>query len=118
MSTRWRPDTCLCELEFTNGPEALPTFITRCPEHLESSEAIVVAECAGKNAARSLLLDAGVALVDISTRFTVVGNGKRSLSITVPKGTPPLQADAIVARLAEWRYPSAYADRIAIRPRT
>lgn len=117
MPTRWGPDTCRCTFDFNDGPRQLPTFITRCAVHLTETEEVVVAECAGKNAAWSLLTDAGVAGADIVFRFTPAGRGKRVCTLSVPADSPVIVVDAIIARLAECGYKASFSDRIVIVPR-
>ncbi len=117
MPTRWRPDTCGCELVFNEGPNRLPTFITRCPTHRDESAQTVVAEVAGKNAVLSLLVDAGVDHAAIAVRFDARGRGKRACTVSVPAGVSPVSAGAVVEKLAQWKYPSAFADNIVVVPR-
>lgn len=94
MATRWRPDTCGCELIFKDGSENTPTFVKRCNDHLQDTELTVWDENRQKNKTVSAALEAGVNEEDIHWVFEKKGAGPRHLMFTIPNGSPSLNVTA------------------------
>jgi len=86
--TRWRPDTCGCELIFKDGPENTPTFVKQCNDHLQDTELTVWDENREKNKSISILMEAGFKEEDITWEFEKKGGGQRLLKIYVPLAGP------------------------------
>ncbi len=86
MGTRWRPNTCGCELDFVDGPKQPPTHLTRCPEHQADDGLVVWDENRGLNRTLKLLETQGIAPETVLWAFTprVAPQGRRSLEIDVP----------------------------------
>ncbi len=93
MGTRWRPNTCGCELDFVDGPKQPPTHLTRCPEHQEDEGLVVWDENRGLNRALTLLEKVqGVAPDTVTWTFTrAASTGRRSLEIVVPGAVGDVQ---------------------------
>lgn len=86
MGTRWRPNTCGCELEFLEGPTQPPTHLTRCPEHQADDGLVVWDENRGLNRALKVLQEVrGIAPETVTWAFTRISpTGRRSLEIVIP----------------------------------
>ncbi len=86
MGTRWRPNTCGCELDFIAGPTQPPVHLTRCPEHLADDGLTVWDENRGLNRTLKVLQEAGgIAPETVTWTFTRMGpRGRRSLEIALP----------------------------------
>lgn len=103
--TRWRPSTsCLCELEFRDGPTQPPVHITRCAEHQDCTGADIWAENQGLNRTLGLLKQQGIAQEQVTWAFAP-GCGRRRLTMTVRADyarlrLDPVDADAIVVTRA------------------
>ncbi len=98
MATRWRPDTCNCELEFTDGNnlEGTCKFLKKCNIHALDSMATVIEENRGKNRAVAKLMEAtGLEPHSIRFEFERKGRGRRLCKLTVPVGTPNIEVDEI-----------------------
>ncbi len=93
MGTRWRPNTCGCELDFVDGPEQPPTHLTRCPDHQADDGLVVWDENRGLNRTLKVLQTAqGVAPDEVTWAFTrVAPTGRRSLEIVVPGAVDDLE---------------------------
>ncbi len=100
MGTRWRPNTCGCELDFVDGPKQPPTHITRCPEHLEDDGRVVWDENQGLNRTLKVLQETrGIAPEAVLWTFTRVSpTGRRHLDVIVPSSLAPV--DDLQAQLA------------------
>lgn len=84
MSTRWRPDTCDCELVFNNGPENPPDHIKHCVDHKEDNGLVVWSENQGKNRTLSILEDMGLDPLKVEWRFEKKGRGRRTFIFEIP----------------------------------
>ncbi len=86
MATRWRPNTCGCELEFVLGPNLPPVHITRCPEHQHDVGLVVWDENRGLNRTLKVLQETrGIAPETVLWTFTprAAPTGRRPLEIVV-----------------------------------
>jgi len=86
MSTRWRPNTCGCELIFNNGPENPPDHITKCKDHKEDNGSVVWSENQGLNRTLGILEKMGLDPTKIEWEFDKKGRGRRTLKIHIPPG--------------------------------
>ena len=98
MATRWRLDTCNCELEFTDGNniEGTGKFIKKCSVHSQDNLMTVVGENLGKNrAVMTLVTEHGLDPLKIGFEFEKKGKGRRHARIIVPIGTPDVKFDEL-----------------------
>ena len=86
--TKWRPDTCGCQLEFKNGPTEPPVHLSRCEAHKECDPLDVWNENRGLNTARGILYEEhGIDPTDVLWSFART-KGKRALTVQVDIDLP------------------------------
>ena len=87
MATRWRPNTCGCELVFEQGPEQPPTHVTRCRDHADATGLEVWDENRTLNRAIGVVsAETGAPPATIAWHFTpAVDGSRRTLHITLPR---------------------------------
>lgn len=81
--TRWRPDTCGCELiqyEFT------AEMIKPCEDHKEDNGQVPFDENQGLDRTLTILEKMGLIRDDVKWEFEKVGRGRRKLRIHIPSG--------------------------------
>jgi len=96
MSTRWRPNTCGCELLFDQGPEQPPTHLKRCRDHPDATGLEVWDENRTLNRALGVIVQqTGIDPLAVAWRFEPdpARLMKRRLHLTLPPS-----ASAVVHR--------------------
>lgn len=82
MPTRWKPDTCGCEINI-NEDESV-TMVTPCPDHLNDSGQVVLNENQGRNRLFLALHKLGINSDEVEWYFERQGRGRRQLKVVVP----------------------------------
>lgn len=86
MSTRWRPNTCGCELIFDQGTDHPPTHLTRCHDHPDATGLEVWDENRLLNRTLGVMIEqTGVTPEAVDWHFKSEPGAKRKLHIKLAR---------------------------------
>jgi hypothetical protein len=96
-STRWRPETCECVLEFTD-PDSPPNFLERCEYHRDATGLDVWNENRSLNDVRRIMWEEqAIDPRSVTFHYKPSGRAQRALVVDVPQDAPDALEQQVVA---------------------